>query len=195
VGSRPGVFPVVSIECSGRALSVSSGSAPGTSGIVFVTSARDNQAMPSQADFTNLDQLRLLDHGDAIERHYWPTVSNSLSEYETFWKNFIVLLTNRVDPFADKDWIMLRTGLSEKYESLLIANYSTFYHCVVLSLRRRARADRNRTKGGGRAWVQSSRAVFLLCQSLSRKSASLTRTGWKAPSRPGDKTQSPKVAR
>lgn len=102
--------------------------------------------MPSQADFTNLDQLRLVDHGDAVERHYWPTVSNSLSEYETFWKTFIVLLTNRVDPFADKDWIMLRTGLSETYESLLIASYSTFYHCVVahaqIEIGRKAKAER-----------------------------------------------------
>ena len=87
--------------------------------------------MASQADFTNLDQLRLLDHGDALERYYWAAVSKSLSEYEFFWKSFIVLLTNRVDPLAGNDWIMLRSGLSEEYESLLIANYSVFYHCVV----------------------------------------------------------------
>ena len=101
--------------------------------------------MPWQADFTNLDQLRLLDHGDAIERFYWPTVSNSLSEYEIFWKKFIVLLTNRVDPSADKEWIMLRKGLSEEYESLLMANYSTFYHCVVaytqIEIGRKAKAE------------------------------------------------------
>lgn len=87
---------------------------------------------PSQADFTSLEQLRLLDHGDAIERFYWPKVSSSkLSEYEIFWKRFIVLLTNRVDPLAYTDWIMLRDGLPPEYESLLMANYSTFYHCVV----------------------------------------------------------------
>jgi hypothetical protein len=102
--------------------------------------------MPSQADFTNLDQLRLLDHGDAVERYYWPTFSKSLSEYENFWKNFIVLLTNRVDPLADTDWIMLRRGLSEEYESLLMANYSVFYHCVVahaqIEIGRKAKAER-----------------------------------------------------
>ncbi len=102
--------------------------------------------MPSQVDFTNLDQLCLLDHGDAIERFYWPAVSNSLSEYEIFWKKFIVLLTNRVDPSAGKEWIMLRKGLSEEYESLLKANYSTFYHCVVayaqIEIGRKAKSER-----------------------------------------------------
>jgi hypothetical protein len=102
--------------------------------------------MPSQADFTNLEKLRLLDHGDAIARFYWPTVSSSLSQYEIFWRKFIVFLTNRVDPFADKEWIMLRRGLTEEYESILSANYSTFYHCVVahaqIEIRRKAKAER-----------------------------------------------------
>src|SRR3954468_2474099 len=87
--------------------------------------------MVTQADFMNLEQLHLLDHGDAIERFYWPKVSHAISEYEVFWKRFVVLLTNRVNPFALADWIMLRDGLPAGYESLLMANYSTFYHCVV----------------------------------------------------------------
>jgi hypothetical protein len=87
--------------------------------------------MATQADFANLDQLCLLDHGDAIERFYWPKVSSAISEYEVFWKSFVVLLTNRVNPLASIDWIMLRDGLPVVYESLLMANYSTFYHCVV----------------------------------------------------------------
>jgi hypothetical protein len=101
---------------------------------------------PSQADFRNLEQLHLLDHGDAIERFYWPKVSRNLSEYEVFWKRFIVLLTNRVDPHAFTNWIMLRDGLGPEYESLLMANYSTFYHCVVaheqIEIGRKAKADR-----------------------------------------------------
>jgi len=87
--------------------------------------------MAMQADFANLDQLNLLEHGDSLERFYWPMVSASLSEYETFWRAFIVLLTNRVDPLAYSDWIMVRPSLKDKYESLLMANYSIFYHCVV----------------------------------------------------------------
>lgn len=87
--------------------------------------------MATQADFTSLDQLRLLDHGDAIERYYWPKVSNAIPEYEVFWKRFVVLLTNRVNPLAFTDWIMLRDSLPAEYESLLMANYSTFYHFVV----------------------------------------------------------------
>ena len=101
--------------------------------------------MPSQADFRNLDQLSLLVHGDAIERFYWPKVSSSLSEYEVFWKRFVVLLTNRVDQRAYTDWIMLRDDLSPEYELLLMANYSTFYHCIIaheqIELGRKAKAD------------------------------------------------------
>jgi hypothetical protein len=56
--------------------------------------------MATQTDFANLEQLRLLDHGDAIERFYWPKVSRAISEYEDFWKTFVVLLTNRVNAFC-----------------------------------------------------------------------------------------------
>ena len=102
--------------------------------------------MATQADFTNLEQLRLLHHGDAIERFYWPKVSSAISEYEIFWKRFVVLLTNRINPFSITDWIMLRDGLPAEYESLLMANYSTFYHCVVsheqIGIGRKAKAER-----------------------------------------------------
>ena len=87
--------------------------------------------MSSQADFASLEQLHLLHHGDAIERFYWPKLSSHLSEYEVFWKRFIVLLTYRVDPSAISDWIMVRDNLPTEYEALLMANYSTFYHCAV----------------------------------------------------------------
>lgn len=101
--------------------------------------------MATQSDFTNLEELRLLDHGDAIERFYWPQVSHAISEYEVFWKRFVVLLTNRVNPLAFTDWIMLRDGLPAEYESLLMANYTTFYHCVVaheqIEIGRQAKAD------------------------------------------------------
>lgn len=103
------------------------------------------KGMATQADFANLEQLRLLDHGDAIERYYWPNVSSAISEYEVFWKRFVVLLTNRVNPVAFSDWIMLRDNLPSEYESLLMANYSTFYHCVVareqLEVGQRAKDD------------------------------------------------------
>lgn len=102
--------------------------------------------MPSQADFAGLENLRLLNHGDAVERFYWPRVSKSLSEYETFWKRFVVLLTNRVNRLVKTEWIMLRKGLPQEYEALLMANYSTFYHCVVaseqLEIGRKAKAER-----------------------------------------------------
>jgi len=101
--------------------------------------------MASQADFTNLEHLRLHDHGDAIERFYWPKVSHAISDYEVFWKRFVVLLTNRINPFAFADWIMLRDGLPAEYESLLMANYSAFYYFVVshgqIEIGRKAKAE------------------------------------------------------
>ena len=101
--------------------------------------------MATQFDFTNLEQLSLLDHGDGIERFYWPKLSTHLFEYEVFWKKFVVLLTNRVDPLALTDWIMVRDGLPKEYETLLMANYSTFYHCGVaqeqIDIGRQAKAD------------------------------------------------------
>ena len=89
--------------------------------------------METQTAFSDLQQLSLLYHGDARERAVWPTVSSELSSYETFWREFVVLLTNRVDPskrFGADDWIRLRPGLPRNYEDLAMSNYSAFYYAA-----------------------------------------------------------------
>jgi hypothetical protein len=81
-------------------------------------------------DFASLDGLKLGDHGDARERNLWPTVAKPLSNYETFWRTLIVLLTNRIEPTIkadDPEWIRLRPAIPCAYERLTMHNYSLFY--------------------------------------------------------------------
>lgn len=79
--------------------------------------------MATQPDFANLDQLNTLDHGDAFERFYWPVVSASLSEYEIFWRAFIVL--------AGRDGVCQKTrSLSDECAQCLLENEpSDLEHC------------------------------------------------------------------
>jgi hypothetical protein len=85
----------------------------------------------TQDDFKNLGRLELAVHGDSLERFYWPSVAAAVPSYESFWRSFIVLLTNRVNPLAIEDWIRVRQGIPENYERLLMANYTVFYDLVV----------------------------------------------------------------
>jgi hypothetical protein len=126
-------------------------------------------SMSSQADFASLEQLHLLHHGDAIERFYWPKVASHLSEYEVFWTRFVVLLTYRVDPSAISDWIMVRDNLPTEYEALLMANYSTFYHCAV--------AQEQIETGNRRRRAAAS--ITLSCSSFPLKHASKISTSYK----------------
>jgi hypothetical protein len=87
--------------------------------------------MVTQANFDDLKQFELARHGDSLERFYWKSVSGVIPSYQTFWRTFIVLLTNRIDPQASRNWIRLRAGIPEPYERLLMANYSVFYDMVV----------------------------------------------------------------
>jgi|GEM_PF-3785394 len=81
--------------------------------------------------FSALEGLSLSRHGDALERFYWPMLAHAVPSYELFWKYFVVLLTNRVIPFAGFDRVALRTGIPHQYQELLMANYTTFYHFAV----------------------------------------------------------------
>jgi hypothetical protein len=82
--------------------------------------------MTPQADFLNLRKFDLQNSGDARERSYWPQVCSLIPGYETFWREFVILLTERIDPNAPAGSVRLRTNLPEPYERLLMANYSTF---------------------------------------------------------------------
>lgn len=84
-------------------------------------------------DFSGLSVLTIAAHGDARERDVWPDVAGTLSNYEVFWRELIVLLTNRIVPVvgASPDWIRLRTAIPRPYEQLAMHNYSLFYYAAT----------------------------------------------------------------
>lgn len=81
-------------------------------------------------DFADLATLTITDHGDARERAVWPEVVGHLSNYEVFWREMIVLLTNRIVPqeLAGLHWVRLRQSIPIGYEKLAMYNYSLFYY-------------------------------------------------------------------
>lgn len=95
-------------------------------------------------DFSSLSVLTIAAHGDARERDVWRDVAGALSDYETFWREFIVLLTNRIVPVAvaHQEWIRLRTPIPQTYEELAMRNYSLFYYAATA--RRAIQNDRKR---------------------------------------------------
>lgn len=90
------------------------------------------------------DTLNVADHGDARERCIWTVSSGPLSEYETFWRALIVLLTNRIrdDLQGNPNWIRLRDEIPEQYERVAMHNYSLFYY--MANARREITEELNR---------------------------------------------------
>jgi hypothetical protein len=81
------------------------------------------------SDFDNLEKYKLLLHGDPKERTWWPLLSNDFSEYEIFWRRYVVPLTNRIDPAVpegDEQKIRFR-ALHSEYEKMAMTHYSVFY--------------------------------------------------------------------
>jgi hypothetical protein len=84
-------------------------------------------------DYSGLAVLTLACHGDARERDVWRDVAGTLSDYEMFWREFIVLLTNRIVPgvATGPQWIRLRQSIPVEYEQLAMHNYSLFYYAAT----------------------------------------------------------------
>src|SRR5258708_8977208 len=101
-----------------------------------------------QDAFAGLIVLNIADHGDARERDVWPEVAGALSNYETFWRALIVLLTNRIVPdvAAGPEWIRLRAAIPVVYERLAMHNYSLFYYMAMAH--RAIEEDRKRLASG-----------------------------------------------
>lgn len=95
-------------------------------------------------EFSHLAVLTIAEHGDAREREIWPEVAKNLSNYETFWRQVIVLLTNRIVPnvASRAEWIRLRPEIPCDYERLAMHNYSLLYHMAIA--RRLVEEDRKR---------------------------------------------------
>jgi hypothetical protein len=112
-------------------------------------------------DFSGLSVLTIGAHGDARERDVWPDVAGTLSNYEAFWRELIVLLTNRIIPAAVAwpDWIRLRPAIPRSYEQLAMHNYSLFYYAAMA---RRA-IDDDRKRLGSRAYPHPER-IFAAMQ-------------------------------
>lgn len=90
--------------------------------------------MTDRFNFQELDQLRLNSHGDSREIEMWLYVSDRLSNYERFWRTFVVLLTNRVDPkfqLGTAEWIRMRSGLPREFEDFAMRNYSVYYYAAA----------------------------------------------------------------
>jgi hypothetical protein len=83
--------------------------------------------------FSGLDAFNIRDHGDNRERDSWNTVAGPLSEYESFWRALVVLLTNRIDPgiSAGSEWMRLRPSIPIEYEKLAMHNYSVLYYLAT----------------------------------------------------------------
>jgi hypothetical protein len=62
-------------------------------------------------------------HGHSSETRFWnPYLKGRFPNYERFWREFIVPLTNRPHNTS------LRKDISEPKEQIAMAHYSTFYH-------------------------------------------------------------------
>jgi len=64
-------------------------------------------------------QPLLARNGDETERGYWGNLSNLIPHYEPFWRYHVF-------PLRVPNEIWFRDGLDPQFESLAIANYSTF---------------------------------------------------------------------
>jgi hypothetical protein len=117
------------------------------------------------ANFAGLNHLNIRDHGDARERDLWPTVAVALSQYESFWRALIVLLSNRIEPsirFGDPEWIQARSMIPCAYERLAMHNYSLFY--FTARARQAIDGDRQRLASGNYPYPEIT--FFLLQASV-----------------------------
>jgi hypothetical protein len=131
-------------------------------------------------DFSDLSVLTIAAHGDARERDVWPSVAGTLSNYELFWRELIVLLTNRIVPVAatGPDWIRLRAKIPPEYERLAMHNYSLFYYAATA--RRAIDDDRKRLGSGAyphperiftamQACVEQAQPLLILARKVLRQ--------------------------
>lgn len=90
--------------------------------------------------YTNLDNFNLISHGDRREQEWGSLVLQRFPAYETFWRRYIVPLTNRIDPDSsfsrDRDsWIRLRDKVRSACEKMAMHNYSVFYYLARATTR------------------------------------------------------------
>jgi hypothetical protein len=90
-------------------------------------------------EYENLNAFSLLVHGDNFECERWGLVKDRFPCYEVFWRSYVVLLTNRINPAipqSDPSWIRLRPDIPSRFEKLAVCHYSVFYYASRASERR-----------------------------------------------------------
>lgn len=117
--------------------------------------------------YENLDAFSLLIHGDQFESERWRLVKDRFPRYELFWRSYVVLLTNRIDPTvpqSDPSWIRLRTDIPPRFEKLAVCHYSVFYYVSRASERRTESNLHNERGSVARIAVED---VFYLLQTCA----------------------------
>ncbi len=88
--------------------------------------------------FRNMDQFmvqylndfRLQDQGDRLEKKWWPLVGTEFPSYEVFWRHYVVPFTNRIDSSisrSGREWIRVRRSVPDHYLQVMMGHYSVFY--------------------------------------------------------------------
>jgi hypothetical protein len=69
----------------------------------------------------------LKNEGDYYEKRYWDFLKNNFPNYEIFWRDFIVPLTNRSKGLG----VELQKETNSLLENIAMAHYTVFYHFGV----------------------------------------------------------------
>src|SRR5713101_5739388 len=64
----------------------------------------------------------LADHGDRIEKRWWPEIKGRFPHYEILWSQHIAPLTGR------PDYLYVRAAVPAELAKLATASYSVFVH-------------------------------------------------------------------
>lgn len=84
-------------------------------------------SMISRAEF---EQFTVEADGDRHEQTFWKLLQEDFPAYQVFWRQYIVPLTNRVDPSISREdnrWIRIRPSVSDEYLRMVMGHYSVFH--------------------------------------------------------------------
>jgi hypothetical protein len=85
------------------------------------------------SDYDALEHFDLRQHGDNWEKTLWGFVEGEFPAYQTFWRRYVVPLTNRIDPAVGQStpgWKRVRPeiGSGSNLEQMTMHHYSVFYY-------------------------------------------------------------------
>jgi len=75
--------------------------------------------------------MRIADEGDDIEKAFWPAINVGFPNYEKFWQQFVIAVTNRiVVPPSAANRIQLRQNVEGNLWEISFINYSVFLNLI-----------------------------------------------------------------